>query len=149
MVCGFEPRFSGRLTAALAALWGLSCLAYWLHFHGRPDLALVFDSLPPWGVLKPALIGQIFLRLGHVALFWSAAWFVGKSLLQAAGFFGRDWLEDGLLACGLGSAAYALLPLMLHLFGTGFRPGVPADPSQRPSRRNSKNRASVRKPVSV
>jgi Ca-activated chloride channel family protein len=33
--------------------------------------------------------------------------------------------EYALIACGLGAAAYALLPLALHLFGTRWRPGVP------------------------
>jgi Ca-activated chloride channel family protein len=32
--------------------------------------------------------------------------------------------EYALIACGVGGVTYALLPLLLHLFGTGWRPGV-------------------------
>jgi Ca-activated chloride channel family protein len=39
--------------------------------------------------------------------------------------------EYALIACGVGATAYALLPLLLHAFGTRWRPGVPA---QQPAR---------------
>lgn len=35
--------------------------------------------------------------------------------------------EYALAACGLGALAYALLPLLLHYFGTGWLPGVPTN----------------------
>jgi Ca-activated chloride channel family protein len=38
--------------------------------------------------------------------------------------------EYALLAIGAGAAVYALLPLLLHLAGTSFRPGVPASPAE-------------------
>ena len=34
--------------------------------------------------------------------------------------------EYALIACGLGSTILALLPLLLHLAGTRWTPGVPA-----------------------
>jgi Ca-activated chloride channel family protein len=34
--------------------------------------------------------------------------------------------EYALICCGLGAALLALLPLLLHRFGTGWRPGVAA-----------------------
>ncbi|MFL5332121.1 MAG: hypothetical protein ACJ8H8_02850, partial [Geminicoccaceae bacterium] len=33
--------------------------------------------------------------------------------------------EYALIACGLGASVLALLPVLLHAFGTRWRPGVP------------------------
>ncbi len=39
--------------------------------------------------------------------------------------------EYALLACGIGASLLALLPVLLHQFGTRFRPGVPRAPAMR------------------
>ena len=39
--------------------------------------------------------------------------------------------EYALLACGLGASLLALLPVLLHRFGTRWRPGVPSSPALR------------------
>lgn len=42
--------------------------------------------------------------------------------------------EYALIACGVGATVYALLPLLLHAFGTRWRPGVPAQQQARGAR---------------
>ena len=52
-----------------------------------------------------------------------------RSLLEGSGGAKVDsWgrREYALMAAGLGGLAYALLPILLHLFGTGWHPGIPA-----------------------
>jgi Ca-activated chloride channel homolog len=39
--------------------------------------------------------------------------------------------EYALLACGIGASLLALLPILLHQFGTRWRPGVPRSPAPR------------------
>jgi Ca-activated chloride channel family protein len=39
--------------------------------------------------------------------------------------------EYALLACGIGASLLALLPVLLHQFGTRYRPGVPRSPAMR------------------
>jgi Ca-activated chloride channel family protein len=48
--------------------------------------------------------------------------------------------EYALIACGLGASTLALLPVLLHAFGTGWTPGVPAA-------RPAASRVSARKPT--
>ncbi len=55
--------------------------------------------------------------------------------------------EYALIAAGAGAGLLALMPLLLHYFGTAWRPGVPAGPRRTPARSAGPRRAST--PVST
>jgi Ca-activated chloride channel family protein len=56
--------------------------------------------------------------------------------------------EYALIACGVGSAVFALLPLLLHYAGTRWRPGVPVAVEGAPVRGNGHRKQRVAKIVS-
>jgi Ca-activated chloride channel family protein len=84
---------------------------------------------------------QIAIRLGGVYHNGNEKHLSTAVIKQLTEAKGRSKLEQltrreyALIACGLGGTGYALLPLLLHLAGTRWNPGVRVSQGQSPSRR--------------
>ena len=111
-------RFSG---ISLAAAWFAFCAYFFLQRRPIPFGTERFSPPLVWELLTRSFFWRAASLAAPVALFWTAAWRLGRWLSTPLRAGGPSRLEEFILSLGFGAGALGLAALALGLAG-GFLP---------------------------